>query len=64
MNTAEKIQAVKNTLALVSVAGPENWDRMLGCWQTLTQVEKELKEDESGKTTLQERDSEDTAAAV
>ena len=64
MNTAEKIQAVKNTLASVSVAGPENWDRMLGCWQTLTQVEKELKEYESGETSIPERNTEDAATAI
>ena len=47
MNTIEKIQAVQNTLEKVSVAGAENWNRMLGCWQTLQEVKKEMIADAS-----------------
>lgn len=42
MNAIEKIQMVQNTMEQVSVAGPDNWNRMLGCWQTLQEVKKEL----------------------
>lgn len=63
MNTIEKIGAVKNTMARVSVAGPENWDRMLGCWQMLGQVEEELKH-ESTDAPVQQRDSENAADPV
>ena len=41
-NIIVKIQAVQNTLEQVSVTGAENWNRMLGCWQTLQEVKKEL----------------------
>jgi hypothetical protein len=47
MNAIEKIQIVQNTMEQVSVAGPDNWNRMLGCWQTLQEVKKELIEDAS-----------------
>lgn len=42
MNKIEKIQAIENTMELVSVAGHDNWSRMLGCWQTLQEVKKEM----------------------
>ena len=42
-----KIQAVQNTLEQVSVTGAENWNKMLGCFQTLQEVKKELIEDAS-----------------
>ena len=38
MNTIEKIQAVQNTMDDVAVAGHENWNRMLACWQTLQEM--------------------------
>lgn len=63
MNTIEKVIAVRNTLEKVSVAGPENWDRMLGCWQLLGQVEEELKH-ESTDAPVQQRDSADAADPV
>ena len=47
MNAIKKIQAVQNTMENVSVAGHENWNRMLGCWQTLQEVNKELMENAS-----------------
>ncbi len=46
-NIIVKIQAVQNTLEQVSVTGAENWNKMLGCWQTLQEVKKELIEDAS-----------------
>lgn len=47
MNTIEKIQAVQNTMEQVCVAGHDNWNRMLGCWQTLEAVKREMIEDAS-----------------
>lgn len=47
MNAIDKIQAVLNTMETVSVAGQANWNKMLGCWQTLQEVKKELIEDAS-----------------
>ena len=64
MNTIEKIQAVQNTIEQVSVAGHENWNMMLGCWQTLQEVKKELMEHEANETALRERDPENTAGTV
>ena len=67
MEVIKKIQAVQNTLEKVSVAGPENWNRMLGCWQalqTLQEVEKELMNHESADPAVQQRNTEDAAAAV
>ena len=64
MNTIEKIQAVQNTIEQVSVAGHENWNMMLGCWQTLQEVKKELMENEANETALRERNPEDTAGTV
>ena len=64
MNNIEKIKAVQNTMAQVSVAGPENWNRMLGCWQTLEEVKKELMEHESTDAPVQQRDSENAADPV
>jgi hypothetical protein len=42
MNTIQKIQAIQNTMNQVAVAGHDNWNKMLGCWQTLEEVKKEL----------------------
>lgn len=42
MSAIEKIQAVQNTLEKVAVAGHDSWNKMLGCWQTLEEVKKEL----------------------
>ena len=64
MNTVEKIQAVINTLEKVPVAGNENWNRMLGCWQTLQEIKKELMTIESADSTVQQRDTENAAGAV
>ena len=64
MEAIKKIQAVQNTLEKVSVAGPENWNRMLGCWQALQEVEKELMNHESADLAVQQRNTENTAAAV
>ena len=64
MNIIEKIQAVQNTMEKVSVAGPDNWNRMLGCWQVMQEVKKELMKYEDTDTPVQQRDPEDAAAAV
>ena len=64
MNAIEKIQIVQNTMEQVSVAGPDNWNRMLGCWQTLQEVKKELMKHENADPSVQQRDPEDAAAAV
>jgi hypothetical protein len=64
MNTIEKIQAVQNTMEDVAVAGHENWNRMLACWQTLQEVKKEMMEREANETALRERDTENTAGTV
>lgn len=42
MNAVESIQAVINTLNVVSVSGVENMNRMLGSIQTLARVKEEL----------------------
>lgn len=47
MNVIQKIQAVQNTMEQVAVAGPDNWNKMLGCWQTLEKAKKELIDDAS-----------------
>lgn len=64
MNAIEKIQAVQNTVEQVSVAGPDNWNRMLGCWQTLQEVKKELMKHENTDPPVRERDPEDPADTV
>ena len=64
MNTIEKVKAVANTIDQVAVAGHENWSMMLGCWQTLQEVQKELMEHEANETALRERDPENTAGTV
>lgn len=64
MNAIEKVNAVANTIDQVAVAGHENWSMMLGCWQTLQDVKKELIENEANETALRERDQEDTAGTV
>lgn len=47
MRTAEKIQAVINTLNTVSVCGVDNLNHLLGCIQTLVDVKKELNTQEA-----------------
>ena len=47
MNTIQKIQAVQNTLEQIPVTGHDGWNKMLGCWQTLEAVKKELMENAS-----------------
>jgi len=47
MNAIQKIQAVQNTLEQIPVAGHDSWNKMLGCWQTLEAVKKELIDDAS-----------------
>lgn len=64
MNTIEKIQAVQNTMNDVTVAGHENWNRMLGCWQTLQEMKEEMIAHETNETALRERDQENTAGTV
>lgn len=64
MNTIEKIEAVANTIDQVAVAGHENWNMMLGSWQTLQEVKKEMMEREANETALRERDQENTAGTV
>lgn len=64
MNTIEKIEAVANTIDKVAVAGHENWNMMLGSWQTLQEVKKEMMEREANETALRERDQENTAGTV
>ncbi len=64
MNTVEKIKAVQNTMENVSVAGPDNWNRMLGCWQTLQEVQKELMENEANEVAVQKRNQENAAGTI
>ena len=64
MNTIEKIEAVANTIDQVAVAGHENWNMMLGSWQTLQEVKKEMMEREANETALRERNPENTAGTV
>lgn len=64
MNTIDKIQAVLNTLDQITVAGHENWNMLLGCWQTLQEVKKEMMRHETDGTALQQRNPEDTADSV
>ena len=64
MKVVEKIQAVINTMENVTVAGPENWNKMLGCWQTLRDAKKELMEHETDDASVQQRDPEDAAGTV
>lgn len=64
MTTIDKIAAVANTIDQVPVAGHENWNMMLGCWQTLQEVKKELMEHEANETALRERNQENTAGTV
>lgn len=64
MNTIEKIQAVQNTINDVAVAGHENWNRMLACWQTLQEMKEEMIAHEANETALRERDPENTAGTV
>ena len=66
MNTIEKIEAVQNTLDSVSVARAENWNKMLGCWQTLQEVKKELIENASkyeGECTTDEAEADGVRGA-
>jgi hypothetical protein len=64
MDTIKKIQAVQNTMEDVAVAGHENWNRMLACWQTLQEMKEEMMEHEANETALRERDQENTAGTV
>jgi hypothetical protein len=64
MTTIEKVNAVANTIDKVAVAGHENWNKMLACWQTLQDVKKELIENEANKTSVRERDQENAADTV
>lgn len=64
MNTTDKIQAVLNTLDQLTVAGHENWNMLLGCWQTLQEVKKEMMRHETDSTALQQRNPEDPAGTV
>lgn len=47
MDIIEKIEAIQRTLSGVSASGPENWNRLLGCWQTLDEMKDELNEQEA-----------------
>ena len=47
MNIIKKIEAIQLTLSRVSAAGPENWNRLLGCMQALDEVKEELTETET-----------------
>ena len=40
----KKIEAIQRTLSGVSVSGPDNWNRLLGCMQALDEVREELTE--------------------
>lgn len=64
MNAIEKIQVVQNTVEQVSVAGHENWNRMLACWQVLQEVKKELMEHEANEAAVRERNQEDAAGTI
>lgn len=64
MNAIKKIQAVENTMEQVAVAGHENWNRMLACWQALQEVKKELMEHEANEAAVRERNQEDAAGTV
>lgn len=64
MTKLEKIQAVLNTLDQLTVSGHENWNMLLGCWQTLQEVKKEMMNDAGSDTSVQQRDSEGAADSV
>lgn len=64
MNYAIEIQRVINTLEDIKVSGAENMKKMIGCIEHLETVKKELMEHESAGTAVQQRDPEDTTAAV
>ena len=61
MTKIQKIQAVQNSMAQVSVAGPDNWNKMLGCWQTLEAVKKELIDNASQNESERAADQTETA---
>ena len=64
MNAIKKIQAVQNTMDNTTVAGHDNWNRMLACWQALEEVKKELMKNETNEASLRERDPKNTAGTV
>lgn len=64
MNIGERLQQIRKTLELVKAEGPENWNRLLGCWQALEQLEREVRENESAGTAVQQRNTEAAAAGV
>lgn len=71
MTFSEAIKTVEELLEKVPVAGTENWNRMTGAMQILQAVrkqiekqEKEVKEDGSGETAIQQRGPADNAGAI
>lgn len=64
MTTIEKVKAVANTIDQVAVAGHENWSMMLGCWQTLQEVQKELMDNEANEAAVQQRNQENAAGTI
>lgn len=64
MNFAIEIQRVINTLEDTKVSGAENMRKMIGCIEHLETVKKELMKHENADPSVQQRNSEDAAAAV
>lgn len=65
MTGRELIKAVINTLEHVEVHGSENMNRLLGCIQTLGNLEQEMtRHEQAGDAALQQRDSEDATGTV
>lgn len=64
MNVLTYLEAVLHTLEQVSVSGAENWNKMLGCVQALSEVRKELESNGSGDTAETEQHTEADAGTV
>lgn len=64
MDYAEQIQLVINTLEDVEVRGSRNWNRLLASIQHLRTIQQEVRDNASGKTELQQRDTEDSTNSI
>lgn len=64
MKTLEKLQVIENTLERVTVSGSQNMSWILGCIEMLREIKKELMENASADTAVQQRDQEDAAGAI
>lgn len=64
MKALEKLQVIENTLERVTVSGSQNMSWILGCIEMLREIKKELMENASADTAVQQRDQEDAAGAI